>query len=83
MAVVQTPPNIWEEIAEFLASSPDREAMLTYRPSAAVQGRARELLEKQQSQTLSPAEEGELVQFQNAELLMRLVKARVRLQDAE
>lgn len=81
MTVVESPSSILEEIAAFLASGPSREEILEFRPSEAVQQRARELLDKQQAHSLSWEEERELEQFQNAELLMRLTKAKLRAGD--
>jgi hypothetical protein len=67
-----------EEIADFLASCPSREQLLRYHPSVEVQERARELLEKSKSGRISADEEWELDQFEHAEMLLQLIKARVR-----
>jgi hypothetical protein len=80
MASTQNVPLILEEISEFLASAPSREQLLNYRPSKQVQRRARELLAKQGEGRLTREEEGELADFLNAEILMRLVKAKLHAQ---
>ena len=77
MSAVQTPTRLVDEIADFLASSPTREQLLTFRPSETVQQRARELLTKSNLGTLSAEDERELSQLEQAELLMRLVKSRI------
>src|SRR5947209_1979329 len=69
-----------EEIATFLASCPSREQLLSYHPSAPVQERARELLEKSKSGRITADEHWELDQFEHAEMLMQLIKARVRVE---
>lgn len=77
MSTVQTPRRLVDEIADFLASGPSREQLLSFRPSEAVQQHARELLTKSNQGTLSAEEERELGQLEQAELLMRLVKSRI------
>jgi hypothetical protein len=41
----KTPHSIFDEIADFLATSPARDAVLDYRPSPALQRRTSQLLE--------------------------------------
>jgi hypothetical protein len=67
-----------EEIADFLASGPSPEELLQFRPSPQTQARAEELLAKLKDGCLSAEERGELDQFEQAERLMRLVKARIQ-----
>ena len=71
---------VTEEIANFLASCPSREQLLRYRAPGPVQERARELLEKSKSGRMSADEQWELDQFEHAEMLMQLIKARLRLE---
>lgn len=80
MSTVQTPAQLLDEIADLFASRPSREEILAFRLSAAVQQQARELLEKCRSGHISPEEQRELDQFEQVDLLMSLVKARLRLQ---
>ena len=78
MAIAETPFRIMEEIADLFASSPSRDDLLAFRPSPAVQQRATELLDRQADGEATPDNHRELDQFAQAELLMRLVKARLR-----
>jgi hypothetical protein len=78
MAVKRRPHWLTEEIANFLASCPSREQLLSYHPPASVQERARELLAKAESGRITADEQWELDQFEHAELLVQLIKARVR-----
>jgi len=68
-----------EEIARFFASAPSIEAILEFRPSQAAIQRANHLLELNRTDTLDEASRRELDQFEMAETLMRLVKARIRV----
>ncbi len=67
-----------EEIADFLASGPGPDDLLRFRPSPETRARAEELLEKLKDGCLSAQERQEMDQFEQAERLMRLVKARVQ-----
>ncbi len=77
--------TLWlsEEIADFLASCPSREQLLSYRPSTRTQHRARLLLERSKGGLLTADEQRELDQFEHAETLMRMVKARLRSDKAQ
>jgi hypothetical protein len=66
-----------EEIADFLASGPSTDELLQFRPSPQLQARAQELLEKLTDGCLSTEDRRELDQFEHAERLMRLTKARI------
>lgn len=70
--------SLIEELADLFASRPTSEQILDYRPSASVVARAGELLERQREGSLAPDEVSELEQFSQAEMLMRLIKARIR-----
>ena len=78
MAAKRRPNWLTEEIANFLASCPSREQLLSYHPSKEVQDRARELLEKSKSGRITADQQWELDQFEHAEMLMQLIKARIR-----
>lgn len=81
MSTVESSLHVLEETAELFASSPSPEQILRFRFSAAIQQRAADLLQKQREGSPSPDEERQLEQFEQAELLIRLVKARVRAQE--
>ena len=66
------------EVADLLATRPDREEVLAYRPSDEVEARFAELIAKQRGVGLADDEQEELEQFQQTEMLLRLLKARLR-----
>jgi len=72
-----TQPQVFEEIAEFLAAFPSREQVLAFRPSSETQLRARELLVKSNAGELADEEREELEDFGRAELFVRMLKARL------
>jgi len=79
MATVESPTPLMVELADFLARGPSPQKLLKFRPSKAMQRRARELLARLKDDRITDKEKCELDQFVQAELLMRLVKARIRL----
>jgi hypothetical protein len=70
--------SVFDEIAEFLASSPSREAILDFHPSPALQRRASQLLEKNREGTLTDEDRRDLEEFGHAESLFRRLKAQMR-----
>ena len=78
MSTAHQPSALFEEIASFFATGPSPERILDFRPSQAAVERASELLELNRANRLDASARDELNQFEQAELLMRLVKARVR-----
>lgn len=78
MTTVAEPRMLLEEVAEFLATRPTKEELLAYRPSTAAQERLSALLSRAKNEELTADENTELDQFEQVELLMRLVKARLR-----
>jgi hypothetical protein len=66
-------------VLEALASLPTPEEVLALRPSAALQERIEELLDKNRSGGLSPEEQREWEQYQYVEHLVRLAKERAAL----
>lgn len=78
MASTRTTSFLFDEIASFFASAPSQQDILRYRPSAKAQQRAAELIEQARHHELPDEVRQELDQFEQAELLMRLVKARIR-----
>lgn len=71
-------PRLFVELANFFASSPTRERILKFHPSAALEKRASRLLEKMRQNELSDDERCELEELKHGELLMRRIKARLR-----
>ncbi len=77
MATIQSPSIFHDEVVDFFASAPSRDQILSYRPSAQVQARASELLAKLRAGQLTEAEEDELDGFEQAELFLQLICARI------
>ena len=67
-----------DEIADLLATRPSRDEVLAFRPSEEVETRFAELIAKQRAEGLSDDEQEEVEQFQQTEMLLRLLKARLR-----
>ena len=78
MATTQAPSMLFEEIASLFASDPRPEKILNFHPSTESVQRASELLELNRQGRLGDDQRQELDQFEQVELLMRLVKARIR-----
>ncbi len=66
------------EVIAFLARGPRPEEILQFRPSERLQERARELIEHGRQGPLSPAEEAELDDLVQVDLLVTLIKAEAR-----
>ena len=77
MAVTSQPIIFAAEAADFLASRPTQEKLLAYQPSPAAKRRLKTLLTKQREVSLTHSESQELAQFQQTEILLRLIKARL------
>ena len=78
MSTTRTPSFLFEEIAAFFAKAPSKQEILQFKPSAQSAQRASELLQMNRSGQLSDESKQELDQFEQAELLIRLIKAEVR-----
>lgn len=82
MTTAHAPSTLFEEIATLFASAPSPQVILDFHPSQASVDRASELLELNRQNQLTEETREELNQFEQAELLMRLVKARIRAAEA-
>jgi hypothetical protein len=78
MTSTQAPSQIFDEIAALFASDPRPQQILAFRPSESTVQRASELLELNRLGRLGEEQRQELDDFERAELLMRLVKAKIR-----
>jgi hypothetical protein len=67
------------EVLEFLATLPTPEEIIALRPSEALQAQISNLLEKNRTQGLTPAEEQMWEQYQYLEHLIRMAKAKAYL----
>ena len=66
------------DFADFLASSPAPHEILSWRPSKRVEDRFEELIAAQRDRSLSDREQAELERFRETEILLQLLKARLR-----
>jgi uracil-DNA glycosylase len=71
--------HITAEVLDFLATLATPEEIIALRPSEALQVQISNLLEKNRSQGLTPAEEQIWEQYQYLEHLIRMVKAKAYL----
>jgi hypothetical protein len=71
-----TPNTLFNEILDFLSSTPTPEAILAFRPSHELQQRASELLDKNRSGNLSDEDRAELDEFQRMNHFMSMLKIR-------
>lgn len=68
----------FDEVLEFLASTPTPEHILAFRPSEAMQQRVSYLLEMNRNGTLSTPGQAELNEFTQLEHFMRMLKIKAR-----
>ena len=68
--------EVYRYILEFLATNPSPQAILDFRLTPAMQERASDLLEKNRSDQLAPAESVELDEYVHINDLVSLLKAR-------
>lgn len=68
----------YEEIIDFIAAGTTPEAVVAFRPSAGVQQRVAELVERSKDGSISAEEQSELDDYLQLEHIMIMAKARVR-----
>jgi hypothetical protein len=68
----------YEEIIDFIAAGTTPEAVVAFRPSAAVQRRVAELTERSKEGSISLEERSELDDYLQLEHIMIMAKARAR-----
>ncbi len=71
--------NLFDEVTDFLARAPGPEAIVEYRPSQALVTRMQELLERNRTIGLTPAEQAERDEFLRREHFMTMLKLKARL----
>jgi len=76
MAVAQSP--VYQEVFDFLVSSPTPERILAFRPSESTQERIRALLEANKANRLTAEEQIELDEFEQVEHFVRMLKIYAR-----
>jgi len=72
-----------DEIAEFFATSPTPDQVLNYRLPEPILRRTSQLLKKNRDGTITEEEDAELDRFENAELFLQAVLARIRAKRAK
>ena len=77
MSTTEAASKVFEEITQLFASAPNDEQILSFRPSAEVAQRASQLLNLNRSGEVDEDLRHELDQYEQAELLMRMVKAQI------
>jgi len=70
------PSRFFDEIVDFLTSTPSPAQVLAFKPSLNLQNRADELLQKSKEGSLTEAEQRDLDYFLVIEHLMRMAKIR-------
>ena len=78
MSTVPTSSSLLDELATLFAGAPTPEMILEFRPTPSSIDRANRLLEMSRNNALDEDCREELEQCEQAERLMRLVKARLR-----
>jgi hypothetical protein len=68
----------YDEIIDFIAAGTTPEAVIAFRPSAAVQERVATLVERSKAGGISPEEQSELEDYLQLEHIMIMAKARAR-----
>ena len=70
--------EMFNDILDFLASTPTPEQIIAYRPGEQLQAHLDELVEKSKSGGLTSQEQSALDEFLRMEHFMRMLKARAR-----
>ena len=78
MSTAEAASKVLEEIAQLFGSGPTDEQILSFRPSAEIAQRASHLLILNRKGQVDEDLKHELDQYEQAELLMRMVKAQIR-----
>ncbi|MFM2002233.1 MAG: hypothetical protein RI963_1659 [Planctomycetota bacterium] len=69
--------SVYDTLVDLLVQGGNRQEILKFRLGSEPQSRLDELLEKNRSGTITPAEASELETFEHFEHVVRLLKARV------
>jgi hypothetical protein len=77
MATMET-STLFDEILDFLASTPTPEQIVEFHPSARLQLRLQHLLDRNRDETLTAEESAELDEFSRMNHLMSMLKIRAR-----
>ena len=70
------PAQVYSHVLSFLASGPNPEQLMEFRPTPEMQARLDELLEKSRADTLTDLEKQELAEYEQIEHIVIMLKAR-------
>jgi hypothetical protein len=73
------PMQVIDEITDFLATSPNPQAIIAFKPSLELERRALDLLQKNREAGLAADEQAEMEAFMQMDHFMTLLKAKARL----
>jgi hypothetical protein len=71
--------NLFDEVTDFLARAPGPEAIIKYRPSAALVARGEAWVARSREGSLTPEEQAEMDEFLRMEHFMTMLKLKARL----
>lgn len=74
-------PTLFDEVLDFLASTPTPEDIIAFRPSEMLQERASYLLDKKRTDSLTGEEEADLDAFTWMNHFISMLKIRARRRD--
>jgi hypothetical protein len=77
MAALQH-PTLFEEVIDFLASTPTPQQIIDFHPSESIQQQARDLLDKQRNTSLTAEEQKVLDELGRLNHFMSMLKIRAR-----
>jgi hypothetical protein len=69
----------YDEFVEFIAAGTTPQSVIDFRPSEETKSHVADLIRRQKTESLSPDETAELNHYLHVEHVMRLAKARARL----
>jgi hypothetical protein len=78
MTTVQANAQLFDEVLEFLASTPTPDQIIAFQPSEALQERMRYLLDANRNAVLTGEESVELEEFARMNHFMSMLKVRAR-----
>lgn len=78
MSPITYPPAIFDEVFDFLVSTPTPEQIIAFKPSPEIDERLGDLLAKNKDGRLTAADHEELEAFQQMDHFMTMLKIRAR-----
>lgn len=78
MDLYQQNTSLFDEVLDFLSSTPTPSQIIDFKPSDTLQGRVRTLLDRNRNETLTAEEQTELDEFERINYFMSMLKIRAR-----